>query len=83
MDVCARAVTGSGKTAAFVLPILQRISATRQPHITYASMQVLILEPTRELAMQCLSVVQSLGKYTTLTSTVYVLELAALTLLKY
>jgi ATP-dependent RNA helicase RhlE len=48
-DVRACAQTGSGKTAAFALPILQRVMRSREskPH-----MQALILAPTRELAMQ-------------------------------
>jgi ATP-dependent RNA helicase DDX27 len=48
-DICGSAVTGSGKTAAFVLPILERLlyRDTRVP-VT----RVLILMPTRELAVQ-------------------------------
>ncbi|MBA3535925.1 MAG: DEAD/DEAH box helicase [Tatlockia sp.] len=45
-DVIAQAQTGTGKTAAFALPILQRLSA--KSNIT----QALILAPTRELAIQ-------------------------------
>ncbi|PYO30121.1 MAG: RNA helicase, partial [Candidatus Rokuibacteriota bacterium] len=46
-DVLACAVTGSGKTAAFVLPILHRLAASRRG-VTRA----LVLAPTRELAAQ-------------------------------
>jgi ATP-dependent RNA helicase RhlE len=55
-DVLGLAPTGTGKTAAFVLPILQRLShsATQKP-------RVLILEPTRELAEQVHQTVCSLG----------------------
>lgn len=45
-DVLAQSQTGSGKTAAFALPLLSRIDFSRQ------SAQVLVLTPTRELAMQ-------------------------------
>lgn len=49
-DVWASAQTGSGKTAAFALPLLQRLSATRRP--TGRMVRVLVLVPTRELAVQ-------------------------------
>ena len=49
-DVWASAETGSGKTAAFVLPLLERLSqaSRRAPR----AVRVLVLAPTRELAMQ-------------------------------
>jgi ATP-dependent RNA helicase RhlE len=54
-DLLAGAQTGTGKTAAFVLPILQRLAAT-QPRGDGASqrrrIRALILTPTRELALQ-------------------------------
>lgn len=49
-DVCASAPTGSGKTAAFLLPILQILSESTRPRGRYA--RALILVPTRELAAQ-------------------------------
>src|SRR5690349_19864321 len=49
-DVRANAQTGSGKTAAFALPILERVS--RLPRETERPVRALILVPTRELAMQ-------------------------------
>ncbi len=49
-DVWASAETGSGKTAAFVLPILQRLSAG--PRVAPRPVRALILVPTRELAAQ-------------------------------
>jgi ATP-dependent RNA helicase DDX49/DBP8 len=54
-DVLACAETGSGKTAAFALPILQRLS--EDPYGIYA----LILTPTRELAMQISEQVRAFG----------------------
>ena len=44
-DLIAHAQTGTGKTAAFALPILNRLSSELEP-------QALVLTPTRELAMQ-------------------------------
>ena len=54
-DVLACAETGSGKTAAFALPILQKLS--EDPYGVYA----LILTPTRELAMQISEKVRAFG----------------------
>ncbi len=60
-DVLASAQTGSGKTAAFVLPLLQQIAlaAPTSPRRTHG----LILVPTRELAVQVGEALHSLGKY--------------------
>ena len=61
-DVLACAVTGSGKTAAFILPILERL--LEHPRgITRA----LVLAPTRELAAQIDEHRQQLGRHTSLT----------------
>jgi ATP-dependent RNA helicase RhlE len=46
-DLIGCAETGTGKTAAFLLPVLQRISEQRRPGV-----RVLVLAPTRELALQ-------------------------------
>ena len=55
-DVIGRARTGSGKTAAFALPILHRIlTAEDAPR----GVQALILAPTRELAVQVSEAMQS------------------------
>lgn len=65
-DVMAAAETGTGKTAGFVLPLLQRLaggSAAPANHI-----RVLILTPTRELAVQVAESVATYGKYLSLTS---------------
>lgn len=58
-DVLAIAKTGSGKTAAFVLPILQKIS--ENPHKIRSGASVLILVPTRELAAQVGDTIGKLG----------------------
>ncbi len=58
-DLCGIAQTGTGKTAAFALPILQRLAETRKPAIA-RSPRVLVLTPTRELASQ---VAQSFRTY--------------------
>ena len=56
-DVIAQAQTGTGKTAAFALPIIEKLDrTTRTP-------QALVLTPTRELAMQVAEAFHSYGKY--------------------
>ncbi|KAJ3039876.1 nucleolar DEAD-box protein required for synthesis of 60S ribosomal subunit [Rhizophlyctis rosea] len=60
-DICGSAMTGSGKTAAFVIPILERL-LFRPKNV--ASTRVLILVPTRELGAQCHSVAMNLAKFT-------------------
>jgi ATP-dependent RNA helicase RhlE len=66
VDVIACAETGTGKTAAFLVPILQRFlhEAAPQPPRTRA----LILAPTRELAVQIEDQVQGLTYHTTVSS---------------
>lgn len=61
-DIVAGAVTGSGKTAAFLIPIMERLSY-RQRSADDAKSRVVVLCPTRELAIQCHSVAQALGKF--------------------
>ena len=57
-DLLGRAATGTGKTAAFTLPLLQRLDrSARQPNPS-----VLILVPTRELAIQVCEAVERYGK---------------------
>jgi ATP-dependent RNA helicase DeaD len=56
-DVLGQAATGTGKTAAFTLPLLQRIA-----HGDKARPSALILVPTRELAIQVAAAVQRYGK---------------------
>ncbi|KAF9344513.1 nucleolar DEAD-box protein required for synthesis of 60S ribosomal subunit, partial [Mortierella sp. AD094] len=63
-DICGGAVTGSGKTAAFIVPVLERLLyRSRQT----ATSRVLVLCPTRELAIQCHSVAQKLASFTDIT----------------
>ncbi|XP_076950948.1 DEAD-box ATP-dependent RNA helicase 28-like [Bidens hawaiensis] len=60
-DICGSAVTGSGKTAAFALPTLERLLfRSKQPAI-----RVLILTPTRELAVQIDSMIKKLAQFVT------------------
>ena len=51
-DVLAGAQTGTGKTAAFVLPILQLLGTARSPSERRGPIRVLVVVPTRELALQ-------------------------------
>ena len=70
-DVVGIAQTGTGKTAAFVLPLLQRLSAEAarpQPRTCRA----LILTPTRELAAQIDDCIRAYGRFLKLSSAVVV-----------
>lgn len=60
-DVCGSAVTGSGKTAAFILPCLERL--IYRPR-RVAATRVLVVTPTRELAIQIHAMTGSLGRHT-------------------
>ncbi|KAK3006135.1 hypothetical protein RJ639_017056 [Escallonia herrerae] len=59
-DICASAITGSGKTAAFALPTLERLlfRPKNRPAI-----RVLVLTPTRELAVQVHSMIEQLAQF--------------------
>jgi ATP-dependent RNA helicase DDX54/DBP10 len=59
-DIAAMARTGSGKTAAFLVPMIQRL----RRHDAGAGIRALILSPTRDLATQTLKFAQQLGKFT-------------------
>jgi ATP-dependent RNA helicase RhlE len=61
-DLMAGAQTGTGKTAAFVLPILQRLATSSSPS-TRRAPRVLILAPTRELAAQVDISVREYARY--------------------
>src|SRR5688572_25918349 len=71
-DVLAAAQTGTGKTAAFVLPILDRLRHQANTSFSPARhpVRVLILVPTRELAMQVDESVRTYGRTVPLRSTV-------------
>ena len=58
-DVIASAQTGTGKTAAFALPVLQKLA-------THGRCRCLILEPTRELAMQVETAIRDFSRFTDL-----------------
>ncbi len=60
-DVLGIARTGSGKTASYVLPILERLQRQRAPVRSSVSHRVLVLVPTRELAAQVAQVFQTFG----------------------
>ncbi|XP_073182929.1 probable ATP-dependent RNA helicase DDX27 isoform X4 [Lepidochelys kempii] len=64
-DICACAATGTGKTAAFTLPVLERlIYKPRQAPVT----RVLVLVPTRELGIQVHSVTKQLAQFSSVTT---------------
>jgi ATP-dependent RNA helicase DDX54/DBP10 len=67
-DVVGMARTGSGKTAAFVIPMIERLRA----HSSKFGSRALILSPSRELAIQTLKVVKELGRGTDLKSVLLV-----------
>ncbi|MEY8205245.1 MAG: DEAD/DEAH box helicase [Bermanella sp.] len=62
-DIMVCAETGSGKTAAFVLPILHKLINKQAPD---SGTRVLILAPTRELARQLFKQCEALAKYTSI-----------------
>lgn len=64
-DILGCAQTGTGKTAAFALPILERLSKD-----TNSGLRALIITPTRELAIQIYESFECFGKYTTLKQSV-------------
>jgi ATP-dependent RNA helicase RhlE len=63
-DMLASSMTGSGKTAAFALPILQRLG-----DMPRGTTRALILTPTRELAAQIQDHLRALGRHTRVTTT--------------
>lgn len=68
-DLLAGAQTGTGKTAGFTLPMLQRLQNSVTPRKGH-SVRALILVPTRELAAQVAESVENYGRYLPFKSTV-------------
>ncbi|KQO12655.1 RNA helicase [Acidovorax sp. Leaf76] len=71
-DLLAGAQTGTGKTAAFTLPLLHRLSQGAAPKNKFGGkgIRALVLTPTRELAAQVEESVREYGKYLDINSTV-------------
>lgn len=68
LDVVGMARTGSGKTAAFVIPLIERLKV----HSAKVGARAIIMSPSRELALQTMKVVKELGKGTDLRSVLLV-----------
>ena len=69
-DLMGSAQTGTGKTAGFTLPILQRLSATSPPRDRRRPLRALVVTPTRELAAQVHDSIVTYGRHLSLKSTV-------------
>jgi ATP-dependent RNA helicase RhlE len=69
-DIMAGAQTGTGKTAGFTLPLLQRLMVSTSPEKGRRPIRALVLTPTRELAAQVHDSVQTYGRHLPLKSTV-------------
>jgi ATP-dependent RNA helicase RhlE len=69
-DIMGGAQTGTGKTAGFTLPLLQRLMLTEKKSDRRRNIRALVLTPTRELAAQVAESVVNYGKYLPLRSTV-------------
>ena len=68
-DLLGCAQTGTGKTAAFALPILQRLAAIKTP-LRPKGVRVLVLTPTRELALQINDSFRTYGRHLRVSTTV-------------
>src|SRR5687767_15708586 len=68
-DLLAGAQTGTGKTAGFVLPLLQRLSTAPARRSGRQPVRALIVTPTRELAAQVEASVRTYGKHLRFRST--------------
>ncbi|WP_224996433.1 DEAD/DEAH box helicase [Cesiribacter sp. SM1] len=63
-DVLAIAQTGTGKTAAFAIPVLHMLHEQKKKASREDGIRCIIMVPTRELALQITEVFETLGKYT-------------------
>lgn len=63
-DICGCAATGTGKTAAYMLPILERLLFKPKEDL---ATRVLVLLPTRELGIQVFEVTKEMSKFTSIT----------------
>jgi ATP-dependent RNA helicase RhlE len=68
-DLLGCAQTGTGKTAAFAIPVLQLLMATRDPNAK-RNIRALVLTPTRELAIQIAESFSAYGRHTGIRNTV-------------
>jgi ATP-dependent RNA helicase RhlE len=69
-DVLGSAQTGTGKTAAFAIPILQHLFLDRQRNNSPRKINALIITPTRELAIQIAESFSTYGRFTGIKNTV-------------
>ncbi len=69
-DVLGSAQTGTGKTAAFAIPIIQHLSNDRNGSVSNRKITTLVVTPTRELAIQIGESFSTYGKYTDVKNTV-------------
>lgn len=69
-DILGTAQTGTGKTAAFALPIIQKINELNHQNPRSKEIKALILSPTRELALQIDENIRQYSKYTNVKHTV-------------
>lgn len=69
-DLLGCAQTGTGKTAAFALPILHRLMQTNEQSARGRRIRCLVLSPTRELALQISESFRNYGRHTNLRNTV-------------
>jgi ATP-dependent RNA helicase RhlE len=69
-DIMGAAQTGTGKTAGFTLPLLQRLVESEIPRQGRRPIRALVLTPTRELAAQVAESIETYGRFLALKSTV-------------
>jgi ATP-dependent RNA helicase RhlE len=77
-DLLGCAQTGTGKTAAFAIPILQHLYLDKLNNKSKRTIKALIVTPTRELAIQIADNFSIYGKYTGIKNTVVLVVLSKL-----